>query len=43
MEISFWGTSEGMGKALALDDFDRHYRHLVVGDRAEEKVVHGAD
>lgn len=32
-ELSFRGVGEGSGKRRDLDQYDRHYRHLVVWDR----------
>ncbi len=38
-EIAFRATGEGTGKALDLDEFDRHYLHLLVWNQAKQEVV----
>jgi putative hemolysin len=38
-EITFRAAGEGTGRALDLDDFDRHYDHLFVWNRARAEIV----
>jgi putative hemolysin len=38
-EITFRAAGEGSGKALDLDQFDPHYLHLMVWNRAKREVV----
>ncbi len=38
-EITFRAVGEGTGKALDIDAFDRHYRHLVLWNREKREVV----
>lgn len=38
-EISFREVGEGSGKALDLDDFDRHYLHLFLWDSEGEEIA----
>lgn len=40
-EISFRKVGEGSGKAVDLDEFDRHYLHLFVFDREKATIVGG--
>ena len=38
-ELSFRATGEGTGKALDLDRFDDHYRHLFLWNRVNREIV----
>lgn len=38
-ETAFRAVDEGTGKALDLDDFDAHYRHLFVWHEAASEIV----
>ena len=38
-EITFRKVGEGTGKKRDLDDFDKHYKHLVVWDENELEIV----
>jgi putative hemolysin len=38
-EITFRKVGEGTGRSIDLDRFDQHYKHLVVWDRGEARVV----
>lgn len=38
-EITFRAVSEGTGKAIDLDRFDDHYRHLFVYDNEQRRLV----
>lgn len=38
-EITFRKAGEGTGKAIDIDEFDFHYRHIVLWNQAREEVV----
>jgi putative hemolysin len=38
-ELAFRSVGEGSGKALDLDRFDEHYRHLFLWDRERRRVL----
>ncbi|WP_260260955.1 lysophospholipid acyltransferase family protein [Vibrio intestinalis] len=38
-EINFRAAGEGTGKALDIDEFDPHYRHLFVWDKEQQCLV----
>lgn len=38
-EIAFRAVGEGTGRALDLDEFDRHYHHLFVWNEASSEIV----
>lgn len=38
-EVTFREAGEGTGKAIDLDGFDRHYRHLFVWNRERRELV----
>jgi len=38
-ELTFRAAGEGSGKALDLDDFDRHYLHLWLWDHAQGRLA----
>jgi putative hemolysin len=38
-EMSFRAVGEGTGKAFDLDEFDPHYRHLFVWNKASSEIV----
>src|SRR5260370_36714784 len=38
-EISFRGSGEGTGRALDLDRFDEHYRHLFLWNAATRVIA----
>ncbi len=38
-EITFRGVGEGTGTALDIDEFDRHYEHLVLWHRPSRQIV----
>lgn len=38
-ELAFRKVGEGTGKKRDLDDFDKHYRHLVLWDRENLKIA----
>lgn len=38
-EVTFRKVGEGTGRKLDLDNFDRHYKHLVVWDENELEIV----
>jgi putative hemolysin len=38
-EVTFRAVGEGSGKALDIDAFDAHYRHLFIWNRAENEIV----
>lgn len=40
-EVTFRAAGEGSGRALDLDEFDRHYWHLFVWHRREREIVGG--
>ena len=40
-EITFRGVGEGTGKPLDLDDFDRHYQHLVLWNKEKRELAGG--
>ncbi|WP_294947020.1 lysophospholipid acyltransferase family protein [Sulfurivirga sp.] len=48
-ELTFRSVEEGTGQSLDLDEFDRHYRHLILWDERDEEIVgayrigHGPD
>ncbi|MCG9683840.1 lysophospholipid acyltransferase family protein [Vibrio sp. Isolate23] len=38
-EINFRKVGEGTGLALDIDEFDRHYKHLFIWDKDNERLV----
>ena len=40
-EIAFRAAGEGTGKVIDLDEFDQHYLHLVLWNKAEMEVAGG--
>ncbi len=40
-ELSFREVGEGTGRARDLDDYDRHYRQLVLWDERERRIAGG--
>ncbi|MBV8845727.1 MAG: lysophospholipid acyltransferase family protein, partial [Bryobacterales bacterium] len=38
-EITFRGAGEGTGNSIDLDEFDRHYRHLILWNVESREVV----
>jgi len=38
-ELTFRGVGEGTGKRLDIDEFDAHYQHLFVWNKAKREVV----
>lgn len=40
-EITFRGVGEGTGMPLDLDDFDRHYQHLVLWNKEKRELAGG--
>ena len=38
-EVTFRRVGEGTGKRRDLDDYDRHYRHIVLWDETELEIV----
>ena len=38
-ELSFRAVEEGSGQDRDLDDFDRHYQHLILWDEAEAEIA----
>jgi len=38
-ELTYRAVGEGTGKALDLDEFDRHYRHLILWHTADRRLA----
>jgi putative hemolysin len=38
-ELTYRAVGEGTGKALDLDEFDRHYRHLILWHAADRRLA----
>ncbi len=38
-ELTFRKIGEGTGKKLDIDEYDKHYRHLVLWDEDELEIV----
>lgn len=38
-EITFRAVGEGTNTAFDLDEYDKHYHHLILWDNAEQKIV----